>query len=123
MPQSRGRLRFEPLFTADELGLPEHANIEHIVKVFLTVGDAIAMRRIEMPACVLLLQCVADNPASGAIYLFDRERKLFYLAVFEHGHDDTLTTTEFELLVNEYEMLRFGENRRHLRSLSSAGSA
>jgi hypothetical protein len=34
-----------------------------------------------------------------------------------------LTTTEFELLVNEYEMLRFGENRRHLRSLSSAGSA
>ena len=71
------------------------------MKVFLTVGEAIAMRRIEMPACVLLLQCIADEPASGAIYLYDRERKVFYLAVFEQGREDSFTTSEFELLLNE----------------------
>ena len=123
MCQSRGVLRFEPLFTAEELGLPEHANIDHIVKVFLTVGEAIAMRRIEMPACVLLLQCVADNPASGAIYLYDREGKLFYLAVFEQGREDSLTTSEFELLVNEYNMLQYGEHRHSLAALGRAGNA
>ena len=123
MSLSRGCLRFEPLFTAEELGLAEHANLDHIVKVFLTVGDAIAMRRIEMPACMLLLQSVADNPASGAIYLYDRERKLFYLAVFEHGREDSLTTSEFELLVSEYDMLQYGENRNSLAALGRAGNA
>lgn len=123
MPHSRGRLRFEPLFTAEELGLPEHANVDHVIKVFLTVGDAIAMRRIEMPACVLLLQCVPDNPASGAIYLYDRGRKLFYLAVFEHGREDSLTTGEFEVLLDEYDMLQCGENRHGLAVLGRAGNA
>ena len=123
MPHSRGCLHFEPLFTAEELGLPEHANIDHIVKVFLTVGEAIAMRRIEMPACVLLLQCVADEPASGAIYLYDRERKVFYMAVFEQGREDSFTTSEFELLLSEYDMLQYGENRESLAALSRAGNA
>lgn len=123
MTLSRGRLRFEPLFTAEELGLREHSNIDHVVKVFLKIGDAVAMRRIEMPRCVLLLQCVANIAASGAIYLYDRERKVFYLAVFEHGRDDTLTTGEFELLVEEYELLRYGENLQRLAKLSQIGNA
>ena len=123
MTLSRGRLRFEPLFTAEELGLREHSNLDHVVKVFLKIGDAVAMRRIEMPRCVLLLQCVADVVASGAIYLYDRERKVFYLAVFEHGRDDSLTTGEFELLVEEYELLRYGENLHRLAKLSRIGNA
>lgn len=123
MPLSRGRLRFEPLFTIEELGLREHANIDHVVKVFLKVGDAVAMRQIEMPSCVLLLQSVADVAASGAIYLYDRERTIFYLAVFEEGRDDALTTGEFELLVEEYELLRYGENLHRLTALSRAGNA
>jgi hypothetical protein len=123
MPLSRGRLRFEPLFTIEELGLREHANIDHVVKVFLKVGDAVAMRQIEMPSCVLLLQSVADVPASGAIYLYDRERTIFYLAVFEQGRDDALTTGEFELLVEEYELLKYGENLHRLAALSQAGNA
>ncbi len=123
MPHSRGRLRFDPLFTTEELGLPEHANIAHVVKVFLAIGDGVAARWIEMPKCVLLLQTVAGIPESGAIYLYDREQHQFYLAVFEQGREDTLTTTEFEELLTEYDLLGYIENRSHLMPLSPAGSA
>jgi len=123
MPHSRGRLRFEPLFTTEELGLPEHANIAHVVKVFLTIGDGVAARWIEMPKCVLLLQAVAGFPESGAIYLYDRERHQFYLAVFEQGREDTLTTTEFEELLTEYDLLGYIENRSNLMARRPAGSA
>lgn len=123
MPHSRGDLRFEPLFTIEELGLSAQANIEHIVKVFLAVGDAIAERWINMPKCVLLLQAVAGNPASGAIYLYERERRVFYLAVFDKGREDTLTTTEFEQLVAEYDLLGYMENPRNLAAFSPAGIA
>ena len=124
MHHSRGRLRFEPLFTTEELGLPEHSNIAHVVKVFLAIGDGIAARWIEMPRCVLLLQSVAGNAESGAIYLYDRECRTFYLGVFEQGcDDDALTTTEFEQLVTEYDLLGYIENPRNLTALSRTGNA
>jgi hypothetical protein len=123
MHYSRGHLRFEPLFTTEELGLPEHANIAHVVKVFLAIGEGVAARWIEMPKCVLLLQTIAGIPESGAIYLYDRERHQFYLAVFEQGREDALTTTEFEKLVVEYDLLGYIENRRNLMALSRPGNA
>jgi hypothetical protein len=123
MSLSKGRLRFEPLFTTDELGLHEYANIEHIVKAFLSIGDAIAARQIEMPNSILLLQAVADNPASGAIYLYSRDRRQFYLAVFEHGREDALTTTEFEQLVEEYDLLGIAERGSKPLAIVSSGNA
>jgi hypothetical protein len=123
MSHSRGHLRFEPLFTTEELGLPEHANIAHVVKVFLATGEGVAARWIEMPKCVLLLQTVAGIPESGAIYLYDRERHQFYLALFEQGREDALTTTEFEQLVAEYDLLGYMENRRTVVAHSPAGNA
>jgi hypothetical protein len=123
MSRSRGHLRFEPLFTTEELGLPEHANIAHVVKVFLTIGDGVAARWIEMPKCVLLLQTVAGIPESGAIYLYDRAQHQFYLAVFEQGREDALTTTEFEQLVAEYDLLGYMETRRNLLASGPAGNA
>jgi hypothetical protein len=73
MSQSRGTLRFEPLFTAEDIGLRKGASVEHVMKVFVTIGEAMASRWIEMPRGVLLLQTVPRDPASGAIYLYDRE--------------------------------------------------
>ena len=123
MSHSRGHLRFEPLFTTEELGLPEHANIAHVVKVFLAIGEGVAARWSEMPKCVLLLQTGAGIPDSGAIYLYDRQRHQFYLAVFEQGREDALTTTEFEQLVAEYELLGYMENRLTLTAVNPAGNA
>jgi hypothetical protein len=105
MPQSRGRVSFAALFTTEDIGLRMDASVEHIVKVFLTVGEAMAARWIEMPKGILLLQTVPDEPASGAIYLYDRERHIFFFVDSLDGRDDSLTTAEFDQLVAEYDLI------------------
>ena len=124
MSQSRGAIRFDPLFTTTDIGLRRDASVEHVVKAFLNVGEALASRWIEMPCGILLLQSVPDEPASGAIYLYDRESRIFYLVSFVDGADDRLTVSEFDQLVAEYDLVSFAANP-HLLSpcLSRIGQA
>jgi hypothetical protein len=116
MDQSRGPVSFTPLFTTDDIGLRKDASVEHVVKVFLTVGEAIAARWIEMPKGILLLQTVPDQAASGAIYLYDRERQIFFFVDFVSGRNDALTTTEFDQLVMEYDLVSWTANPAQLRA-------
>ena len=105
MHQSRGAVSFTPLFTTNDIGLRKDASVEHVVKVFLNVGEAMAARWIEMPRGILLLQAVPNQSASGAIYLYDRERHIFFFVHFVDGRDDSLTATEFDDLVAEYDLV------------------
>jgi hypothetical protein len=68
-----------------------------------------------MPRGVLLLQTVPDDPASGAIYLYDRELQVFYFVVFDEGRDDSLTTAEFDELVAEYNLVSWTAHPALLR--------
>src|SRR5579864_8388035 len=62
MFQSRGAIRFEPLFTTADIGLRPEASVEHVVKAFLNVGEALAARWIEMPPRHFAL---AERPRSA----------------------------------------------------------
>ena len=124
MTQSRGSVRFQPLFTTQEVGLSENASVEHVVKVFLTVGEAIAARWIEMPKGVLILQVVPDEAASGAIYLYDRERHIFFFVDFAEGRDDSLSPADFDDLISEYNLVSWAANPSLLpANLSTIGNA
>lgn len=124
MDHSRGAVSFTPLFSADDIGLGRDANVEHVVKVFLTVGEAMAARWIEMPRGILLLQTVPDQPASGAIYLYDRERHIFFFVDFIKGRNDALTAAEFDQLVAEYDLVSCTANPELLpAAMGNVGSA
>ena len=111
MLKSRGPICFDARFTTSDIGLRNDASVEHIVKVFLHVGNqAVATRLIEMPRGILLLQSVPEQPASGAIYLYDRERHIFFSVSFDDGQEDTLTAAEFEELVEEYDLVSLTAN-------------
>ena len=114
MYQSRGAVSFIALFTTEDIGLRKDASVEHVVKVFLTVGEAVAARWIEMPRGILLLQTVPDQAASGAIYLYDRERHIFFFVDFVNGRNDALTATEFDQLVAEYDLVSWTANPTRL---------
>ncbi|MGH9511353.1 MAG: hypothetical protein ACRD2U_04380 [Terriglobales bacterium] len=119
MLQSRGPLRFHPLFTTEDIGLWKDPSVEHAIKVFLYIGEAVASRWIEMPRGVLLLQTVPDDPQSGAIYLYDREQHIFYFMAFRDGRDDSLTVDEFEQLVTEYDLVSWAANPEVLPAVVS----
>lgn len=116
MQYSRGAIQFDQLFTTGDIGLKDDASVEHVVKAFLNIGEALASRWIEMPRGILLLQSVPDEPASGAIYLYDRERHIFYFVSFLDGQEDALTATEFDQLVVEYDLVSRAANP-HLLAL------
>jgi hypothetical protein len=69
------------------------------------MSEGYATRWIQMPKGILVLLMVPDNPASGAIYIYDRVGQQFYLISFDQGSDDTLTIPEFEELLGEYRLL------------------
>jgi hypothetical protein len=97
------------LFHAEEIGVSKEPNPDRLVKVFLQVSEGIAARWIQMPKGMLLLVTVPDNPASGAIYLYDRVAQHFSLICFE-GADDTLTVQEFDQLLREYHLVDCAAN-------------
>ena len=109
MEHSRGHLTSHRLFGVKDLrlGNPE-PHVDRVIREFLNIGDAVAARWIQMPKAVLLLQMAPENPASGAIYLYDRTRQDFYMLSFE-GAEDTLTREEFSQLLAEYDLLRYAE--------------
>ena len=124
MEPSRGSITPHRLFSVKDLGLgnPE-PHVDLVINEFLTIGDAIAARWIQMPKAILLLQMAPENPASGAIYVYDRLRQEFYLLSFE-GAEDDITVDEFSQLLPEYNLLRYAEQPALLQfPFQTAGTA
>lgn len=109
MQMSRGSMSAHRLFSVRDLGLsnPE-PHVDRVIRSFLSIGDAVAARWIEMPRAIVLLQVVPGNPASGAIYFYDRQRQDFYLLSFT-GADDNLTVEDFAQILPEYNLLHYAE--------------
>ena len=110
--KSRGQLHIVHLFNAQAIGVqvPE-PHPDRALRIFLDVASpdgqtAIAPRVSQMSKGVLLLQSVEGDPASGAIYIYNRTSGDFSAVLFD-GEDDHLTVAEFELLVQEYGLLEY----------------
>ena len=82
------------------------SSVEQTVAAFLEVGEAIATRWIQTAKGVLLLQMVPDNGASGAIYVFDRQREQWYMLSFE-GCEDRFTSKRFDRVFCEYKLFNY----------------
>lgn len=109
MERSRGNMTAHRMFSVRDLGLgnPE-PHVDRVIKVFLAIGEAIAARWIQMPNAIVLLQMVPGDPASGAIYVYDRQHQDFYMLSFE-GADDNLSLEDFSQVLPEYNLLRYAE--------------
>jgi hypothetical protein len=112
---SRGNMSIHRLFHAEEIGVSREPNLDRLVKVFMQISEGIVARWIQMPKGMLMLVMVPDNPASGAIYIYDRVEQEFSLVSFE-GADDTLTTQDFDGLLGEYNLLDYAANPPLIRA-------
>ena len=124
MQRSKGDISPYRLFSVRDMGLgnPE-PHVDRVIKAFLGIGEAVAARWIQMPKAILLLQMAPDNPASGAVYVYDRLRQEFYLLSFD-GADDNLTLEDFSQLFAEYDLLRYAQQPGLLGAqFQSAGAA
>jgi hypothetical protein len=124
MERTRGNITAHRLFSVRELGIgnPE-PYVDRIIHAFLEIGEAIAARWIQMPKGILLMPVAPENPASGAIYVYDRQLQEFFLLSFD-GPDDNLTAQDFAELFLEYNLLQYAERPALLQpQIQGAGSA
>lgn len=84
------------------------SSVEQTVAVFLEIGEAIATRWIQTAKGVLLLQMVPNDAASGAIYVFDRQRDQWFMLSFE-ACEDQFTSEKFDRAFSEYDLFRLVE--------------
>jgi hypothetical protein len=81
-------------------------SIQQTVAEFLELGDAIATRWIQTAKGLMLLQMAPENPASGAVYVFDRQREVWYMLSFE-GCEDQFTSASFDRIFCEYKLFSY----------------
>ena len=124
MEQSRGNMSAHLLFTLKDLRVAHsEPYVDRVIHEFLKIGEAVAGRWIQMPKGVLFLQKAPENPASGAIYVYDRQTQELYMLSFE-GDDEHLTVDDFSEIFTEYNLLRYAEQPSLLHAaLQRAGSA
>lgn len=115
MSRSRGNMSIHHLFHAEEIGVSKEPNLDRLVKIFMQISEGVVARWIQMPRGMLLLVMVPNNPASGAIYIYDRVGQHFSLVSFE-GADDTLTVQDFDGLLGEYKLLDYAANPALIRA-------
>ena len=118
MPRSLGKMSVYKLFNWRDSA----ANtIQQTVQAFLELGEAVATRWIQTRKGVMLLQMVPDNNASGAIYVFDRQRDDWYMLSFE-GCEDRFTSELFDRVFSEYKLFSYVDQPGLLLSQIAVGS-
>ena len=105
MQRSLGKMSVHHLFDWRNCA---NDTIQHTVAAFLNLGEAVATRWIQTPKGVMLLQMAPDNPESGAIYIFDRQRENWYMLSFEEC-EDRFSSEKFDLAFSEYKLFSYVE--------------
>ena len=103
MSRSLGKMSVYKLFNWRDSAAD---TIQQTVQAFLELGEAVATRWIQTRKGVMLLQMVPDNNASGAIYVFDRQRDDWYMLSFEEC-EDRFTSDLFDRVFSEYKLFHY----------------
>ena len=90
---------------------------EVAVETLMTATDnARPVRWIEFPAAILLLVTVPEESDSGAFYILDRKTGTWLWIDFEDEQYGGYSTSDFDLLVHEYDLLSLVERPGLLRA-------
>jgi hypothetical protein len=102
----------------------DHASdsLQQTVDDFLALGEAIATRWIQTTKGLMLLQMAPGNPSSGAVYVFDRQREVWYMLSFEDC-EDRFTSKRFDRVFCEYKLFNYVEQPGLLLSRARSSHA
>ena len=87
-----------------------------IAALLAITENAQPVRWIEFPTSILLLVSVQADPESGAFYVFDRRTSTWFWIDFDDQQYGGYSTSDFDLLVREYDFLSLVERPGLLRA-------
>jgi hypothetical protein len=100
-----GHMKAEPI-----LAVPPGCSLEEAVSSLIEVTEgAEPLRWLEFPAAVLLFVTTTPDSQSGAFYVLDRRSNTWLWLDFEDDQYGGYSTSDFDLLVHEYDLLSLVE--------------
>jgi hypothetical protein len=92
-------------------------SVEEAVRSLIEAAeDAQVARWLEFPMAVLLLLTITGDSQSGAFYVLDRRSNTWLWLDFEDDQYGGYSTSDFDLLVHEYDFLSLVERPALLRA-------
>ena len=99
-----GRISASPLWSS---GLPRSRTVREVVSTFLKASEGVALRWYDSRKGIMLLVNAPYESASGAIYVYDRQRDMWYMLNFSDVIDTAFTAEAFEHAYKEYKLLNY----------------
>ena len=96
-----GRMMVEPVVQLDS-GVDLQAAVDALTKVAENVE---IVRWIELPASVLLFLLVPGDPDSGAVYVLDSKKGIWYAVDFEDEQFGGYSVSQLEMLLKDCNFL------------------
>jgi len=93
------------------------ASTDPAIAALLAIAEnAQPVRWIEFPTSILLLVSIQADPESGAFYVFDRRTSTWFWIDFDDQQYGGYSTSDFDVLVREYDFLSLVERPGLLRA-------
>ena len=106
-----GHMKTQPILTVAT------ASTDPAIAALLAITEkAQPVRWIEFPTSILLLVSVEADTESGAFYVFDRRTSTWLWIDFDDQQYGGYSTSDFDLLVREYDFLSLVERPGLLRA-------
>ena len=106
-----GHMKAQPI-----LAVPTVSTEPAVAALLAITENAQPVRWIEFPTSILLLVSVQADPESGAFYVFDRRTRTWFWIDFDDQQYGGYSTSDFDLLVHEYDLLSLVERPGLLRA-------
>src|SRR5580704_5053472 len=102
-------LTANPILTLEDLGLERSAGLDQASRGLAERSEAQIVRWVQFPAGALFFVLVPDDPKSGALYVFDRRKGVFYSVDFNDQNWGGYSLDEYEVLERTHRISQFAQ--------------
>jgi hypothetical protein len=98
-----------PILTLEDLGLERTVSLHEVSRGLAERSEAQIVRWVQFPAGALFFVLTPGDPRSGAVYVFDRRKGVFYFVVFNDENWGGYSVAEYEELERTHRISRLAQ--------------
>jgi hypothetical protein len=111
---NRYRVRASRVLSASDLKMPAEQDVAQVVSRFVTAAEGVVAHWVEYAKGVLLFVMVPDDRRSGAFYVYDRNRRHFWLLEPADGVFGGYSIREMRKKIRQFRLLELAANPSRL---------
>ena len=111
---NRYRVRASRVLSASDLKMPAEQDVRQVVSWFVTAAEGVVAHWVEYAKGVLLFVMAPDDRRSGAFYVYDRNRRHFWLLEPADGVFGGYSIREMRKKIRQFRLLELAANPSRL---------